>query len=209
MSAVAGSLWSVAPERQVSEAQRLRASGMTRLHWDYSDGEFAAPGGFTADEARALTQATGLAGEAHLMTTDPLGTVDAWTEFCDLVVVHAEVEGWERAVDRIAARGAEPGLALSPHTPISVAPSGMTVLCMSITPGQAGSAFDERTLERVAALRAAASGRRIGIDGGVKRGHVEAALAAGVDWFVVGTDLFADGGAERWGDVLDVSGAAV
>ena len=81
MPEVAGSLWSVAMEERLQAAQRLRAAGLRRLHWDMSDGRFAHPGGFTAPDALALTEATGLAAEAHIMAADPLKEVDAWTEF--------------------------------------------------------------------------------------------------------------------------------
>ncbi len=163
-----------------------------------SDGRFAVSGGFTAERAAALTESTGLAAEAHIMAVDPLEWVDAWTEFCRLVIVHVESRGWRRAVDRIVARGSEPGLALSPGTPARVVPAGMTALLMSITPGDAGSAFDAGVLRKAATLNATG---RVGLDGGVQLRHVEA-VATVVDWVVVGTDLFSPGGAERWRELL-------
>lgn len=202
MPEVAGSLWSVPHEEQLDAARRLQAAGLRRLHWDMTDGRFADAGGFTAAEAAAVVAATGLTGEAHIMAEEPLREVDAWAELCDLVIVHAESDGWQHAVDRISHRGAEPGLAISPATPISIVPAGMTVLCMTVTPGKAGSAFDDRVLAKVADLRAESPGRRIGLDGGVKRHVVERATQAGATWLVVGTDLFTTDGAQRWKDVL-------
>lgn len=202
MLEIAGSLWSVPAEDQLDVALRLKSAGMRRMHWDMSDGEFAAAGGFRADRAEALSRSAGLVAEAHLMATAPSREVDAWADFCDLVIVHAESGGWAEALDRISARGALPGLAISPATPASVVPSDVAVLCMSITPGTAGSAFDEGVLEKVKALRGGSASRRIGIDGGVQRRHAAAAGAAGADWLVVGTDLIADGGGARWDDLL-------
>ncbi|WP_336716575.1 hypothetical protein [Arthrobacter sp. USHLN218] len=202
MPEVAGSLWSVAAGQQLEAIQRLQAAGLRRLHWDMTDGRFAKPGGFTASQALALTQATGLAAEAHIMAEDPTSDIDAWSEFCDLIVVHAESPRWAQAVDRISARGCIPGLAISPDTPAAVVPADMAVLCMSITPGTAGSAFNDAVLNKVSALRNASSERRIGLDGGVQRRHVERAVEAGADWFVVGTDLFLNDAVHVWNDIL-------
>jgi ribulose-phosphate 3-epimerase len=205
MPEVAGSLWSVAAEEQLAAAERLRAAGLRRLHWDMSDGRFAGSGGFTASRAQALTEATGLAAEAHIMAEDPLHEIDAWTDFCDLIVIHAESRNWTRAADRIAARGCTPGLAISPQTPATIVPADLAVLCMSIAPGNAGSAFDETVLTKVSALREAAPERRIGLDGGVQRRHVERAERAGANWIVVGTDLFLGDAAHRWADILHLN----
>ncbi|QNN48945.1 hypothetical protein H9L10_11805 [Phycicoccus endophyticus] len=117
MPEVAGSLWSVPAADRPPALERLGAAGLRRLHWDRSDGRFAAAGGFTAAEALTLTEATGMAAEAHLMVTDPVAEVDPWTEFCDLVVVHAEAPGWQQALERVLGRGCRPGLAISPLTP--------------------------------------------------------------------------------------------
>ncbi|WP_347350942.1 hypothetical protein [Intrasporangium sp.] len=206
MPEIAGSLWSVSPSEQVAQVERLKDLGLRRLHWDTTDGRFASPGGFTAEQARQLTQTTGLAAEAHLMVQRPLREVDAWADFCDLVVVHAESDDWDLAVDRIARRGCRPGVAISPQTPVTVVPDDLVALCMSIVPGTAGSAFDESVLLKVQALHAASPTRRIGVDGGIQRRHADRLSAAGAGWLVVGTDLFSESGAERWAGLLATRG---
>lgn len=199
---VAGSLWSVPSDRRLAAVTALREAGLTRLHWDASDGVFAAPGGFSASEAAAIASATGTTAEAHIMATEPLREIDAWAEVCDTVAVHAESSGWEKAVDRLERRGCRPALAVALSTSARIIPAEIAVLCMAITPGQAGSAFDERVLAKVAELRAAGPERPIGLDGGVTRAIAPRALAAGADWLVVGTDLFSADGAGRWSDLL-------
>jgi len=203
MPEVAGSLWSVAPDDQLEAAKRLRLAGLRRLHWDMSDGQFANPGGFTADSARTLTEGTGLAAEAHIMAVDPLRAVDPWTDFCDLVIVHIESQNWKKAVDRIASRGCVPGIAISPGTPAKAVPADLTVLCMTITPGTAGSAFNDGVLQKLPTLREQSPNRRLGLDGGVQRSHAHLAEQAGADWLVVGTDLFRHSGEFLWADLLD------
>jgi ribulose-phosphate 3-epimerase len=202
MPEIAGSLWSVAPQEQLVAAERLRTAGLRRLHWDMSDGRFASPGGFTSERARLLTHRTGLAAEAHIMAVDPLRYVDEWTDFCDLVVVHLESLNWRKAVGRIESRGCIPGIAISPATPADAAPADLPVLCMAIAPGAAGSGFTDSTLLKLPALRTQSPSRRLGLDGGVQRGHVQRAQLSGADWLVVGTDLFRDGGEVLWADLL-------
>lgn len=201
MIEVAASLWSVPVAQQLDTATRLRDAGVRRLHWDTTDGRFAAAGGFSPTRAAELAGATGMTAEAHIMAENSAQDVDAWTDFCDLVIVHAESADWRSAVTRIEQRGCQPGLALSMQTASTIVPADMTALCMAIVPGAAGSAFDEDVLEKTAELRASAPTRRIGIDGGVQRRHADRAADAGVSWLVVGTDLVF-GGEEAWADLL-------
>ncbi|WP_288969768.1 hypothetical protein [uncultured Microbacterium sp.] len=198
---IAGSLWSVPAEDRLTTALRLRDAGLRRLHWDTTDGSFAAAGGFPPDSAAELASATGLSAEAHVMAHRAGRDVDAWTTFCDLVFVHIESDDWQEALVRIERRGATPGLAVSPQTRAADVPADVAVLCMSIIPGQAGSAFDTAVLHKLTALRRASPDRRLAVDGGVRRLHHGALASAGADWAVVGTDLvFDQEGA--WAEVL-------
>ena len=201
MTEIAASLWSVPELDQLDTAIRLRDAGVRRLHWDTTDGRFAAAGGFSPARAAELTTATGMSAEAHIMAEQSARAVDAWTDFCDLVIVHAENGDWRAAAERIEKRGSRPGLALSPQTPASAVPGDMAALCMAITPGQAGSAFNDDVLHKAAELHAASPGRSIGIDGGIKRQHAERAKDAGATWLVVGSDLVF-GGEAAWANTL-------
>ncbi|WP_299518198.1 hypothetical protein [uncultured Serinicoccus sp.] len=199
---VAGSLWSVPADKQVPAVLARRPAGLRRLHWDTTDGRFAAPGGFGPAEAARISEATGTEAEAHVMAHHPSAVVDAWADVCGTVFLHAESQDWQGATRRLERRGTRPGLAISPGTSVDVVPDGMAVLVMSVVPGRAGTAFDLGALVKVARLRDRDPHRPIGLDGGVRREHADRALAAGVTWMVVGTDLFSDDGAARWGDLL-------
>src|SRR5699024_78226 len=135
--------------------------------------------------------------EAHLMFIDTVGEVDFWTALCDRIIVHVEVPNWRDAVARIERRGCEPLVALSPGTPALAAPDELGVLCMSVTPGRAGSWFDRAAVDKVRELAARNGDRALGLDGGVQRDHVDAALEAGATWLVVGNDLFGRDGLDR------------
>lgn len=205
MAEVAASLWSVPKAEQAETLDRLVRRGLRRLHWDRSDGKFAVEGGCAAGRAEELCRTFDVSAEAHLMVMDPVQEVDAWTGFCDLVVVHPERPDWGRAVDRIHQRGCAAGLAVGAQVSLLTLPKTLPVLFMSIPPGRAGAAFDEATLGRIAELRARSPGRRIGVDGGVKRHMVPALIEAGIDWVVVGTDLALGDGDARWADMWDAA----
>lgn len=194
---IAASLWSVRSAEQQNTLQRLNSAGLEVVHWDVTDGKFAAPGGFQAGQARAMTEAVGMKSEAHLMVAEPVDHIDAWTDFCDLVVVHVESNGWQEAIKRIEARGSRPALALSPGTPTTTVTSlELAVLVMSITPGQAGSEFQRSAFKRVESL---AGGRDlIGLDGGVTATLGQEARAIGANWLISGTDLCGSVEPQRW-----------
>jgi len=187
---VAGSLWS-APDTALEEARRLASAGLTRLHWDLADGIFTVAGGFAPETAQSVSAQAGVDAEAHLMVAEPLSWLDPWTEFCDVVAVHAESNRWVDAVRRIDARAARPAVAISPQTGLDVldALHGMAddydVLLMSIQPGHAGSTFDPAVVDRVRQLR----GKRVGVDGSVTVDRARDLAAAGASWVVSGTDL--------------------
>ncbi len=192
----AASRWSVPPTDQPAEAERLAAAGVRHLHWDVTDGEFARAGGFDPDTASRLTAAAGVDAEVHLMVSDPLTHVDAWTDLCDLVVVHVEARGWREALHRIERRGARPAVALSPGTPTGTVPSGeLATLVMSVLPGHGGSAFRPSTYDR---LRALAGRRLLGVDGGVDRESGRLSRAAGATWLVSGTALLSSPDPAEW-----------
>lgn len=199
---VAGSLWSVPREHQVAAIEAGVAAGLTWLHWDHTDGVFAAPGGFSRAEAGRLDQLAALRHEVHLMVTEPHTRVDEWTDLCDRIIVHLETPDWARAVDRVHRRGAEAAVAISPHTAPDVVPADLAVLCMSVVPGRAGSEFDRTALDKVAQLAEVNPDRPIGLDGGVTRAVADEASSAGANWLVVGTDLFRPGGLSRWQALL-------
>ncbi|MGN6238883.1 MAG: hypothetical protein ACTHNI_03985 [Cellulosimicrobium cellulans] len=203
---VAASFWSTPRDRVAAEADRLARAGLRTVHWDRTDGRYAAAGGFDAAEAAAVTAGSGLAAEAHLMVEEPLGEVDRWTDFCELVVVHAGTRDWRAALDRVRARGARAGVALTPGVGVPEVEPGTDVLVMSITPGHAGSTFQVDALATVGEVTG--PGRAVGLDGGVTRSIVPQALRAGATWLVSGTDLVASEDPHGWLAAARATGVA-
>lgn len=189
---IAGSLWSVPADRQSDELGRVAGAGLGVVHWDATDGDFAAAGGFTPESAlRLLDAAPAVESEAHLMMHDPSAVISAWAGFCTTILVPLEIERATAAIDQIAALGVRPGVAVSLRTPLDAVPDDLPVLLMAITPGQAGSPFDAAVLPRVAALRERGRNPLIGVDGGVGTAQFAALADAGANWVISGTSLFA------------------
>jgi ribulose-phosphate 3-epimerase len=193
---ISGSLWSVPGEDQPTAAERLAGAGLEHLHWDLTDGVFAPQGGFEPDTACRLTELVGVGAEAHLMVTDPIRHVDAWTDFCEVVVVHAEARDHASALRRIERRGARPAVAVAPGTPLppSLSPD-LAVLVMSVQPGWGGSTFLPQTYERIQAL---AGPRLLGVDGGVGLDEAGRSRSAGANWIVSGTALLGAADPADW-----------
>ena len=191
MARLTGSPWSV-PAGDVERAVgRVAAAGLTHVHWDATDGLFAAHGGFDADGAAAIARAVGVGSEAHLMMLDPVPAIPGWAGFCELIVVPVEIDGWRDAVRAIESSGATPALAVSPQTALGRVPHGdFPVLVMSVEPGDAGADFRPGTIERIERLAGRGCHAMVGVDGGVLPAHLPALAEAGATWVVSGTSLF-------------------
>lgn len=194
---IAASLWSVAPARLADEAQRLAAAGLSVWHWDRSDGSIAVAGGFDAETARRLADATRVPSEAHLMVREPLAELDEWLGFCERIVVHSEAEHWREAITRIRAAGVSAAVAVSPggDTRALALPHGVPVLVMSVEPGHGGAPFRGDTPSRVRSL---ADEREVGVDGGVTAESARECIVAGARWIVSGTALLAAVDPREW-----------
>ncbi|MCL2785094.1 MAG: hypothetical protein FWD55_06610 [Propionibacteriaceae bacterium] len=182
------SLWNVSQDSPLDHARRLVDAGVDLFHWDRADGIFAKAGGYTADTAAEICSQTGTRAEAHLMVADPLREIDAWCEFCELVVVPVESEDHLAAIRRIENRGRQAAIVISPDTDLSALDHlcHIPTLVMSITPGYAGSQPRPETLTRLAALR---DRPLLGIDGGMTADLLPSAAQAGANWVAVGTAL--------------------
>jgi ribulose-phosphate 3-epimerase len=199
MTRISGSLWSVAADEQAKKLDAAVSGGLPVVHWDTSDGVFAARGGFSPEgAARLLEAAPPVESEAHLMVAHPDEAIDAWAELCTIVVVPLETETAARALDKVAARGVQPAVAVSLETPLAEVPADLPVLLMAITPGQAGAPFDSRVLPRISELRARGRNPLIGVDGGVEPVQFERLANSGANWIVSGNSLFAATDPAAW-----------
>ena len=117
----------------------------------------------------------------------------------DILTVHYEAcPHLHRTIQQIKAAGMKAGVALNPHTPVSVLEDIIQdldeVLLMSVNPGFGGQKFIENTIKKTAQARElidrTASKALIEIDGGVNLETGARLLAAGADALVAGSFVF-------------------
>jgi ribulose-phosphate 3-epimerase len=197
---IAGSLWSVPAESVRSTAAGLAESGLTVWHWDRADGTLGPAGGFSAETAREIAEATGIRSEAHLMLADPRDELDDWTAFAELVVVHVESPHWREAVDRVRDSGVRAGIAISPGSTVPDALAhDLAVLVMTVAPGNAGAGFHA---DRLPLLDGLAPHPLRGIDGSADLARGRTARSHGANWIVSGTALTSATDPRAWLEAL-------
>ena len=139
--------------------------------------------------------------DVHLMIVDPDRYIQTFADLGSAILtVHAEAcTHIHRTVQAIKAAGMKAGVALNPHTPISVLEeviSDLDLVCvMSVNPGFGGQQFIENTYDKVRRLRALSNAKNaevmIEIDGGVTSKNAAALVQAGADVLVAGSFVFA------------------
>mgnify|MGYP004427033723 CR=1 FL=1 len=117
----------------------------------------------------------------------------------DILTVHLEASTHlHRTLQQIKALGMKAGVALNPHTPVSLLEDIIqdidVVLIMSVNPGFGGQSFIEHSLEKVkklkALIQATHSHTLIEIDGGVNFETGRELVAAGANALVAGSFVF-------------------
>ena len=175
--------------------------GADAVHVDVMDGHFVPNLTFGIPVVAALKRRTRLPLDVHLMVEEPSRLLEEYVRAgAAAITVHVEAEPHlHRVASALRGWGVRAGVALNPSTPVEclvdLLPALDSVLLMSVNPGFAGQAFIPETLDkarRLAAMaRAAGRPLSIGMDGGLGRGNIRAALLAGVDFAVVGSAIFA------------------
>ncbi|MCB9739233.1 MAG: ribulose-phosphate 3-epimerase [Deltaproteobacteria bacterium] len=197
---IAPSLLSANFARLGEEAEAARVAGADMLHVDVMDGHFVPNLTLGPPIVRSLHKATSLPLDCHLMVEDPDALLEdfaaAGTRWLS---VHLEAcRHLHRTVARIRELGMSPGVALNPHTAVSllepILPELDFVLVMSVNPGFGGQRFIPAVLDKVRWLdhwrKAHGSALAIEIDGGITAETIGEARRAGVDWFVAGSAVY-------------------
>jgi len=186
--------------RLADEVGRLGSTVRT-LHYDVMDGRYVPNISFGQPVMRSLRTAWSGDLDVHLMIIDPSRYA---SQFADAgatsVAFHPEVEDDPLALVRqLRAAGVRVGVGVRPEHPLDsvehLLPEVDVLLLMTVNPGFAGQAFLVDVLPKITEAydrRAAdALDFRIQVDGGITADTIEPAAAAGADWFVAGTSVFA------------------
>jgi ribulose-phosphate 3-epimerase len=138
--------------------------------------------------------------DVHLMIVNPDQYIQTFADLgAHILTVHYEAcPHLHRTIQAIKATGMKAGVALNPHTPISVLEDVITdldlVCVMSVNPGFGGQSFIENTYKKVSQLRQlitfTESNCQIEIDGGVTDKNANALIEAGANVLVAGSYVF-------------------
>ena len=180
--------------------EMINASEADWYHIDVMDGRFVPNISFGIFIIKQMKAMATKPLDVHLMILEPEKYIEAFREAgADVITVHYEAcPHLHRTIQQIKATGAKAGVALNPHTPVSVLEDiieELDLVClMSVNPGFGGQKFIYQVIPKVRKLKDMIITRNaktlIEIDGGVGLQNAEELLKAGANVLVAGSAVF-------------------
>jgi len=182
------------------DVEIINASSADWIHVDVMDGVFVPNISFGIPVTKAIHKHATKPLDVHLMIEKPENYVEAFKDAgADIITVHYEAcKHLHRTIQQIKALGCKVGVALNPHTQVSLLENVIAdidlVLIMSVNPGFGGQKFIENTYKKVTQLRSIIeinnASAMIEVDGGVSTSNARSLLDAGADALVAGSFVF-------------------
>jgi ribulose-phosphate 3-epimerase len=170
------------------------------FHVDIMDGVFVPNISFGFPVLHALNTYATKPLDVHLMIIDPDRYLEQFQQAgaANITVHYEACTHLHRTIYAIKDLGCRAGVALNPHTPVSVLAdiiADIDLVClMSVNPGFGGQKFIENTYSKIRALKALASAKNDGllieIDGGVSSKNAMPLIHAGANVLVAGNFVF-------------------
>ena len=182
------------------DIEMINSSDADWFHIDIMDGVFVPNISFGMPVLRDIAKHATKTIDVHLMIVDPDRYISTFKNLgADILTVHYEAcTHLHRTLQAIKAEGMKAGVALNPHTSISLLEDTIQdidlVCLMSVNPGFGGQSFIENTYDKVIALKELINRKGastiIEIDGGVTSKNAKQLADAGADVLVAGSYVF-------------------
>ena len=180
--------------------EMVNASEADWFHIDIMDGVFVPNISYGMPVLSVIQKHATKPLDVHLMIVDPSRYISTFAKLgSDILTVHYEAcTHLHRTLQAIKAESMKAGVALNPHTPVSVLEDIIqevdVLLLMSVNPGFGGQSFIENTYKKVrqakTLIEQAGASTLIEIDGGVNLKNAKALVEAGADALVAGSFVF-------------------
>lgn len=182
------------------DVEMLNQSKADWIHVDIMDGMFVPNISFGFPIVSAVKKHSKKPLDVHLMIVEPDRYLKQFKDAgADRITVHLEAcLNLHRTVQYIKELGCRAGVALNPHSPVSLLEDIIVdldmVLIMSVNPGFGGQKFINQTYKKVADIKALSrrynTGLFIEVDGGVDQTNIGKLVDAGANVFVAGSAVF-------------------
>lgn len=170
------------------------------FHIDIMDGVFVPNISYGMPVLEAINRYAQKPLDVHLMIVDPDRYISNFKKLgSKILTVHFEAcTHLHRTIQAIKQEGMKAGVAINPHTPVSVLEDIIQdidlLLIMSVNPGFGGQSFIENTYKKVVQakelINSFNSRALIEVDGGVTTKNAKKLIEAGADALVAGSFVF-------------------
>lgn len=182
------------------EIDMINDSETDWFHLDIMDGVFVPNISFGFPIIEQVKKYAQKPLDVHLMIVEPDKYIEKFKAAgADILTVQFEAcTHLHRTVQNIKSQGMRAGVALNPHTPVSLLEDMLTdldmVLIMTVNPGFGGQKFIPNSYNKITRLKQMIREKDVStliqVDGGVDRSNIRKLADTGVNVMVVGSFIF-------------------